>query len=88
MGQVSQADRDTLEVLHQQDVDGTIKPDHLDVLNRARSLGRARYLSGPDKIMKFVRTPTSKIVGTVGAEILGETLGKAGVTALGPALLG
>ena len=84
MGKVSQDDRDTLEVLHQQEIDGTIKPEHLEVLNRARSLGRARDLTMPDKIMRFVKTPTSKIVGTAGAEILGENLGGAAATALGP----
>ena len=84
MGKVSQDDRDTLEVLHQQEIDGTIKPEHLEVLKRARSLGRARDLTMPDKIMRLVKTPTSKIVGTAGAEILGENLGGAAATALGP----
>jgi hypothetical protein len=84
MEKLTQDESDALETLHQQEIDGTIKKEHLEVLNTARQQGQVRELSMPDKMMRFVKTPTSKIIGTAGAEIAGENLGGAAVTALGP----
>ena len=69
MTEVSKKDRETLEILHQQEIDGTIKPEHQKILDRARQLGSARELELFERLTKGLRTQTYQIIGTVGAEL-------------------
>ena len=84
MTEVRKMDRETLEILHQQEIDGTIKPEHQKILDRARQLGSARELELFERLTKGLRTPTSQIIGTVGAELLGESAGGKAAQAVPP----